>query len=205
MLLAVGTALITLEAASGIEHRQGQAVVQRDRAPEPAIWRTPENAGINCLYIQLRFMGYAESYGAFLKRASIVPDWQDVQSLCDIARRVGYPARLVRLTAKQLEALRVPVLAYTEPRGLGSGAFCLFGGHSRQHIDTIDGFTLRLTQSGKDEAFRAWTGYALVPETPKDWFGLARRYITLALASFVGWHFLICRRQTAAVASRWQT
>lgn len=86
-----------------------------------------------------------------------------MESLAIIARRVGHPLALVKLTYTELMAVPGPVLAYTEPEGIGSGTLCLVHAEPKW-VDTVDGLVLRFRQSTAEDFQREWTGYALIPQ-----------------------------------------
>src|SRR5438876_5817956 len=70
-----------------------------------AFWRTRENDGINCLYIQLRLLGYAESYEKFRVRSPESGKYTSLQSLAALASEVGFDLVPVKLTYAQLGSL----------------------------------------------------------------------------------------------------
>jgi ABC-type bacteriocin/lantibiotic exporter with double-glycine peptidase domain len=153
-------------------------------APAPSedglLWRVPENDGVNCLYLQLRFLGYTESYESFRR---LTPDgrrYQTMSALSVAAARLGYDLVPVRLTRHELEKLRAPVIAHLEGRGPASGQFGLVLGCYGNEVALVEGGAVLRRVVPRDEFLRSWTRYALV-ERPRAWPVVARRLSVLSV------------------------
>jgi hypothetical protein len=135
-------------------------------------WRCPERDGVNCLYLQLRLLGYTGSYEEV---AAAIPgngEQASLGGLAKAARRLGFPLVPAKLTVAELSNLRSTAVILFEDAGLGCGRFHLFLGFSPSGVHLVDGGLI--TRSGRmplDRFRRGWTGFALVPQSPSPWPG----------------------------------
>lgn len=144
-------------------------------------WRTRANTGLNCLYIQLRLLGYRSSYEAFRRLVSKAEDLSDLGSLARLAGRAGFCLVPRKLTVSELQSLPDPVLVHREDEGVDSGTFDLFLYGTETWVGLVEGASLRRIEIPADFFIRGWTGYALVRKPPIDWFVLLRRWGTVLL------------------------
>lgn len=172
-----------------------------DQGPQAEFWRLPENDGINCLYLQLRLLGYDGSYQTFRRQTSDAGNFQTLNSLASLARRLGFQLLLRKLTASEFASIRGPVLVHMEHGGISSGAFSLFLYGDGRSVVLVRGLSMRRRQMPSDSFERAWTGYALVPRQTRNWYALARRCVAILLISYVV-VLLLHDRKTATRFSR---
>ncbi len=150
----------------------GQQEVNPDRA---AFYRTPENDAVNCLYLQLRLLGYTESYEAFREQLPDEPRFLSLESLADLGRKLGFRLVPVKMTVSELVKAKLPVIVHFEESGIGSGRFLLFLGMDETRVDVIDGSYVTFEQMSCSRFRRNWSGYALVGQPPFDWQVWLRR------------------------------
>lgn len=150
--------------------------------------RRPEYDAVNCLYLQLRLLGYTESYEAFRDRVTGDPRHMSLKSLADLGRRLGFLLIPVTMTFSELAKTKSPVILHLEDNGIGSGRFILFLGMDETRIDVIDGSYITFEQMLNDRFRRKWTGYALVAQPLIDWqMWLRRCAATLVIAGAAVW------------------
>lgn len=184
------------------ESAGGQAPPGPDGKAQPAFWRLPENDGINCLYMQMRLLGYGGSYDELRSQALDAGNFQTLGSLAMMAKRVGFHVASMKLTASGLISMTGPVIVHMEDEGIGSGAFCLFQGGAGQSVGLIEGSSVRWIDVPRDRFNRAWTGYALVPKkTATGWLKLVRRWAAVLLIGYVGLLLLHNRKPAVRVHS----
>jgi len=156
----------------------------------PGIYRKPANDGVNCLYLQLRALGYNERYDAFRAR---LPDSGVSLSLSELAqagKRFGFRLVPLKLSLSEL-AQNTPAIVYFEEGGVGKGHYYLL-----VHIDEVNsavaivnGAYVTRNWMARDQFRRNWTGYALVarPSSP-PWGSYSRRCAAgLALIGAIAW------------------
>jgi predicted double-glycine peptidase len=147
-----------------------------------AYYRTPENDAVNCLYVQLRLLGYAETYQAFCERLSVETQPFSLASLASQSRALGFPLVPVKMTISELAQVRAPAIVHFEEIGVSKGNFHLFLGAAEDGTSCllIHGTHVTREWMPRDRFRRGWTGYALVPRSPFAW-GLWARRITAGL------------------------
>jgi len=146
-----------------------------------SLWRKPTNDGINCLYMQLRLLGYRGDYYTFREEASDGAEFQSLASLARLAKRFGYDLEPRQLTTSELAQLGRPVLVHIENDGIEAGTFCLVYHLNNQSVGVIDGSTVRWMVMSSDSFGRVWSRYALVLRPASESFTLVRRCGTALL------------------------
>jgi hypothetical protein len=158
-------------------------------------WRCPQRDGVNCLYLQLRLLGYNGSYEAVVGAVPGAPEQATLARLAQAARRLGFDLVPVKLTTAELFDLRFPTIILFEGLGIDSGRFHLLLGSSASMVYMVDGAHItryRLLMS-KDQFLRGWTGFALVPGPPNPWPGRAVG-IAGGAVMVAGIYWLVARR-----------
>ncbi len=145
------------------------------------LWRVPNNDGINCLYLQLRAMGYGGSYENFISRTAGLIGDDSATGLAEIARREGFNLVPVQLSMNELSHFGMPVICHIEDSGTERGMFCLFVGAGNGSVDLVQGGSVSWTQLPRETFERAWSGCVLVPMAPSQLWEVARRLSTAAL------------------------
>jgi ABC-type bacteriocin/lantibiotic exporter with double-glycine peptidase domain len=149
-----------------------------------AFRRIPENDAANCLYLQLRLLGYRDGYDTFRNELPAGRASLTFKEMAAIGQRLGFRNTPVKLTVSELVSARMPVILHFESRGVKSGQFMLFLWmyEDETKVALIDGVHVTFTEMSRDEFRRSWTGYALIARSPVDWGAWTRR----------GAAFLIC-------------
>jgi len=150
---------------------------------DTTLWRDRPQAGTNTLYLQLRFLGYEESYSTFRSRLPDQKDLQSLTSLTEVGRQLGFPLVPVKLTVAELRRTRMPIVVHMEADGLESGYFSLLYAVDDRIAQLIEGPPVRNVTLPLDYFRRTWTSYALVPQPPHRWWPLARRTTAFLLAA----------------------
>lgn len=194
-LLTLGVALTCWQSAAIGESADVRTSLGPEGGAQPIFWRLPENDGINCLYIQLRLLGYSGSYDTFLRQALDARSFQTMESLAILAKQAGFHLVPKKLTASELSNMACPVLVHIEDEGIGSGSFCLFLDSTERSALLINGSYVGLAEITLDRFKRAWTAYALVPQKTTDWLTLARRGGALLLISYIVLFILNAHKQ----------
>ena len=142
-----------------------------------AFCRIPENDAANCLYLQLRLLGYRGSYDVFREQLPADPSSVTLKEMAAIGRRLGFRPTPVKMTVSELVSARLPVILHFESHGVTSGQFMLFLWmyDDDTKVTLIDGVHVTFREMSRDEFRRSWTGYALIVRPPVDWGGRIRR------------------------------
>jgi ABC-type bacteriocin/lantibiotic exporter with double-glycine peptidase domain len=151
--------------------------------------RMPERDAVNCLYLQLRLLGYKESYETFCG-GRLLNETQSLslKSMANIGQKLGFRIMPVKMTIAELAKTKAPVIVHFEESGVGSGRFLLFLGMDETRIDAFDGSYVTFMQISCDRFRRNWSGYALVARPPFDWQVWLRRCATiLVIAGIAVW------------------
>ena len=158
-------------------------------------WRCPQRDGVNCLYLQLRLLGYNGSYEDVVGAIPGSPEQGNLASLAQAAKRLGFDLVPVKMAAAELFEVRSPTIILFEELGIDSGRFHLLLGSSATMVHLVNGMYItryRLLMS-KDEFRRGWTGFALVPRSPPHWPGRVLGIVGGAVMA-AGIHSLVARR-----------
>lgn len=167
--------MLVIGQARGLANKRGG-----DLSP----WRRPERDGVNCLYLQLRLLGYTGTYEAIIAAVPGSTEQGSMARLAEAARRLGFDLVPAKLTVSDLSKLRTPPMVLFEEAGAGSGRFDLLLGFSEGEAHLIDGrFITRHGRMPIDRFRRAWTGFALVPGPVSPWPG---RWLGVAVGSLIG-------------------
>lgn len=163
----------------------GQAPGQANKTGgDLSSWRRPERDGVNCLYLELRLLGYTGTYEALIGAVPGRPEQASMAGLAEAARRLGFGLVSAKLTVSDLSKLRTPPVVLFEEAGAGSGRFDLLLGFSEGEAHLIDGrFITRHGRMPIDRFRRGWTGFALVPGSVSPW---PRRWLGVAIGSVIG-------------------
>jgi Peptidase C39 family len=136
-----------------------------------AYYRTPENDAVNCLYLQLRLLGYTENYEVFREQLPADPSSMSLDSMARVGQKMGFRLVPVKISLSDLAKAGAPVIVHFEQEGIGKGQFLLFLAmtESEYAFSVIEGRYIWRTQMPRDEFRRKWTGYALIPRPRIDW------------------------------------
>jgi hypothetical protein len=160
-----------------------------------AFWRSPRNDAANCLYVQLRLLGYDESYDSFRKW---VPDAQQtfsLQEMAKLARNLGFRLQTRKLTVSDLAKLGSPAILHFEGSGIDRGNFCVFLGITDSSVVLVEGPNVTRMQMQREEFRRNWTGYALVAQRSRPWWCWGRRAAAVLVIVGCGGWFLYRGRE----------
>ena len=131
-------------------------------------WRHPDNAGLNCLFLQLRSSGWDGSYEEFAAK-TLNMRCSSFADIREVAASAGVSTRLVRMSRASLAAAELPAIVLLEPNGVGSGSFALIvdvgsADHlgATSYVTAVDGGSLRWIRLAPWEFRRAWTGHVLI-------------------------------------------
>jgi hypothetical protein len=147
---------------------------------DSASWRRPEFDGVNCLYLQLRLLGYTGTYKEVVAAMPEGAEKASLGGLAQAAARLGFTLAPIKLTVAELARLRSPVVILFEEAGLGHGRFHLLLGFSPTKAVLMDGKFVIYIEMPKDRFRRAWTGLILVPRSTSPWSG---RWLKAALGA----------------------
>lgn len=149
--------------------------------PDRYFWRGADRDGMNCLYLQLRLLGYRGSYGSYLDAIRQHLPLRDFTGLSAAARACGVSVAPARLTLQELQTARLPVICYIEQSDDRHGQFVLWAGladsSAREAALVLGGPTL-LVREDMDVFRREWSGVALVPATEQaESYGASQSFI----------------------------
>jgi hypothetical protein len=171
------------------------AVVADETAANFVSWRCGQRDGVNCLYLQLRLLGYTGRYEDVVNAVPGDLAQPTLASLAQAARRLRYHLVPVKMTAAEVFDLRFPTIILFEEKGIGNGRFHLLLGCTATLVHLVGGefITRYQLHMSKDRFRRGWTGYALVPSSPSHWPG---RILGIAGGALMvmGIHWLIVSR-----------
>lgn len=153
-------------------------------ARQEGFWRLPENDGLNCLYLQLRLMGYPKPYESYLQEIGHRAVPHDLASLKATAGRLGFSLVPSRLTMTEVDSVPVPVIAHLERGERGSGYFGLIIDTNEREVVVFHGGMASIEVLPRDNFRREWSGFALVPGEQSEWSSKVRR---LLAALMVAW------------------
>lgn len=167
--------------------------------PPPApSWRGAQSSGLNCLYLQLHLSGYRGDYETFRNVAGDAASYRTLKSLQRLGRQLGMESDVVRLSADQLDGLRVPAVLHVESQGVSSGDFVFFlRADNVRGPWILDGFSLAWRLTTREELNRSWSGYALVPRSPPSLGDTVRR-------SGAGFSFMLVIAATVSAIWRYR-
>lgn len=160
LALLVSAALAT--SLAGTARGDGRPTADDDREG-PGLWRTPANDGLNCLFLQLRAIGYQASYREFHRAFGAVEDRDRLSVLAATSRRLSHELVPARLNLSDLEALRRPTLVHLEQEGAKRGYYALFINSEAQTVFVFHGGKATIEGMPRDQFRREWTGIGLVP------------------------------------------
>jgi hypothetical protein len=165
--------------------RGGQQEGDRDQA---AYFRDPENDAANCLYLQLRLLGYMESYETFRNQLPDKPRSLSLASLANLGQKLGFPLVPVKMNMSELTKAGTPVIVYCEANGIGRGSFLLFLGvnENETSVALINGAYVTREWMSRDQFRRNWTGYALIAHPSIAWELWIRRSATVLVVAGMG-------------------
>jgi hypothetical protein len=150
-------------------------------------FRMPENDAINCFYLQLRVLGYTESYEKFREQIADDPKSLSLASLADLGRKFGFRLMAAKMDFAELARADTPVILYFEEGEIGQGRFHLFLGiyDNGRSVSLINGAYVLHQYMPRDEFRRHWTGYALTAR-PFAWGLWLRRSLAVLIVVVVG-------------------
>jgi hypothetical protein len=171
------------------------ALAAGDRRTIRPACRDPQNDAANCLYLQLRLLGYRDSYDVFHDKLPSGPASLTLKEMAAIGRRLGFRPLPVKMTVSELISARSPVILHFETHGVTAGHFMLFLWmyEDETTVALIDGAHVTFREMTRDQFRRSWTGYALIVRPPVDWFAWIRRgAATLVCTALCAWLFIRC-------------
>jgi hypothetical protein len=157
---------------------------------QAAFCRAAEYDAANCLYLQLRLLGFQDNYDAFRAQLPADPASLTLKEMAAIARRLGFRHEPVKMTVSELVRAQSPVILHFESHGVNSGEFMLFLWmyNDETKVALIDGAHVTFKEMARDEFRRSWTGYALIGRPPFHWdVWIRRSAATLACAGLCSW------------------
>lgn len=165
-------------------------------------YRTPENDAVNCLYFQLRLLGYTESYEAYRGQLPDEPQSLSLESLANLGRKLGFRLVPVKMTVSELAKVGAPVIVHFEESGIGNGRFLLFLGMDKTEtsVALIEGAYALREEMARDEFRRKWTSYALIARPAIAWKQWVRRCAAALVVCCVG--LWVARARKAPVPAR---
>ncbi len=165
---------------------------------QAGLWRLAENDGLNCLFLQLRSLGYTKPYEAYVKEMAKGARPEDLGSLAVIAKESGYELAPVRLTMAELEGANLPVIVHLEQTDRGTGYFALVAEFTEHDVVVVNGGRATLMPISKDTFRREWSSYGLVPHGRAGGVSVIRRvlaaFLTAVAVAYAGRR--IIRRRT---------
>jgi len=152
-----------------------------------AYFRKPENDAANCLYFQLRVLGFRENYETFSQKLPDETQSLSLASMAKIGEEFGFRLLPVKLTMSELASVGSPVIVHYEDRGIGSGQFMVVLGMDKDQtiVDIIEGGFVTHCQMPQEQFRRHWSGYALTAQPTSAW-ELSVRRLAAALIGVVG-------------------
>jgi hypothetical protein len=183
LLLPLGTLWST-----AISVEEPTALAHSTSAPSAGatseMWRTREADGVNCLFLQMRLLGYPQTYQKFRNAIGDIHEFQDIASLAHLAEHNGVDLVPVKLKSSELLRIGYPVLVHVEPEGVNTGGFCLFLGGNDHLIELIEGSSVRRIEMERERFLRIWSGYALVPRPKSQAFPIALAIIGIVMLTY---------------------
>jgi len=164
----------TVVVAQPLKGKKGENLDRR------ACFRMPENDGANCLYLQLRLLGYTEHYERFSEELPAAKESVNLATLTQVGRKLGFRMAPVKMNVTELVDAGAPVIVYFEKGGIGRGQFHLFLGidQTDTQVALINGAYVKREWMSRDQFRRGWTGYGLIARPGIDWELWTRRGAT---------------------------
>jgi len=156
--ILLGTALFT----SG-----DQARAYTDQNRQDGIWRSHQNDGLNCLYMQLRILGYRGTYEEYRAAAARHGRLNDAEAIAAAARAFGVRLALKRFTPEELSQSKLPAIIHLDQHENVESYFALWIGddpRNERFVLLYPGGRATVIVYRKELFQRDWTGYALVPD-----------------------------------------
>jgi hypothetical protein len=175
--------LILLGASGGWASRSPAADTGPPAGADDTGDRAPANDGVNCLYAQLRLLGYRDAYPVYRQRLPLAEGPVTIDALAAAARSLGYDMVPLQLTVDELARLSAPVIVHFEENSLERGRFHLFLGLAEDRAYLVDGTRVTVSSMPRDNFRRNWTGFALVNRPARAAAPRIRRAI--AVTSFL--------------------
>jgi hypothetical protein len=156
------------------------------------IWRRPDHDGVNCLYLQLKALGWPVRFETLENQLRRGRD-HEPNNLLDLKRAAqDCGARLVIRSCgpRELGALPMPaIVLFEEVRG--QKEFALLFRLDRRGCGIVEGSTASLTEMPIDDFRRRWSGLALVPDpTPRP----GTKEVAIGLVAIGAYWFFRIRR-----------
>jgi len=159
-----------------------------------AHWRSPERDGVNCLYLQLRLLGYTGTYEEVVAAMPGGAAWPSLGTIAQAAKRLGFGLVPVELTMAELASRNSPTIMLFEEAELGHGRFHLLLGFSSTKAVLVKGEFVTRFEMPIDQFRRGWTGFALVPPLRSPWPG---RFLGVMLGAMTAGTAVWCVRRSA--------
>lgn len=129
-------------------------------------WRTPNNDGLNCLYLLLRTHGVDAGYDDLEKSTKARGECMNLLSLRKSVEQHGLGAQVIKTNLTDLREYSFPIIAYMDGSlGEGSG-FVLLLEVNGSSCSYVEGGYATINEVSDEQFRRTWTGYALVTSEP---------------------------------------
>src|ERR1700761_5152877 len=107
----IAIALLTVSTSAASEDSLGASSAQSTTQQEKdAACRNPRHDGLNCLFLQLKTMGYDGGYEQFADRVALDQREPTLQTLSIAAKQLGFQLTPSVLTWRELLSLNAPVI-----------------------------------------------------------------------------------------------
>lgn len=159
-----------------------------------AVWRTGENDGLCCLFLQLKQLGYGETFATYLQRIGTGRRVSSLSDLVEAANDLGYDVAPVRLTPSELAAAKLPLIVHLEYSDQDSGYFAVPLHVGEDDVVLFHGPSAMLIQMDSDIFRHQWSGAALSPGWA-GWYSHQRIAVAIALLPVIALVFLRVRRR----------
>lgn len=149
--------------------------------------RSPERDGVNCLYIQLRLLGYSGTYENVIAAMPGGVDQASLAELAEAARRLGFHLVPVKQTVVELSSdRRSPMVILFEEASPGEGRFHVLLAFSQkmEKVLLIHGEFITRIEMPIDRFRRGWTGFALMPQSVSPW---PKRVLGMIAGAVLAW------------------
>lgn len=148
-LLAFGLVQVTFLASRGVAD-DDTLTLAASNPQSTSYWCRPENDGANCLYLQLRVLGYQERYETYLAAVRRYQHLDLLNGLAAAERDLVYDLVPARLTLADIETVSMRFTAYFERHDESTGYFALIVGPSDQNVVVLPGGSTTIEQVRRD-------------------------------------------------------
>jgi len=175
-VLKVGLVVLFLLGRYNFELMAGEVRASESSPPVADSWRSPENDGLNCLYILLKSRNFDTDYKGLSRRLLKSGGPATLVDLKRATEEVGAEGVIIKGDPETLKA-SLPAIAHIQDFRDGSQGFVLVFGMSEADVQLIHGNYATIDQMSQDEFRLLWSGYALRLEGRTGWWS-ARGWTT---------------------------